>query len=68
MNAPELYKRYTLQELEDMAAGIRENPDNQQSGSLYLYTPEARRKLQRIAYAITWHLRDNKEAEHVDDE
>ena len=67
MNAPELYKRYTLGELEDMAAAIRENPQNQQTGSLYLYTPKARKKLDAIAYAITWHLRDRKEAEHAND-
>jgi hypothetical protein len=67
MNAPDLYKRYTLEDLQNMAAAIREDPDNQQSGSLYLYTPKARKKLDAIAYAITWHLRDRKEAEHAND-
>lgn len=62
MNAYDLYNRYTLQELTEMLERMREDPANQQGFSLYLYTPTARKKMEKISWAITWHVRDRKEA------
>jgi hypothetical protein len=45
-----------------MAAEIRDNPANRNPvpGSIWLYTPRVHRKLDAIAWAITYHLHDKR--------
>lgn len=54
----------TLPELVAMAEKVRADPDSANPGyargSIYLYKPAARRKLDAIGWAITYHLADLK--------
>ncbi len=57
----DLYNRYSAEELQAMATPIKRIPENQMpKGSLYLYTPKARKKLDDIAWAIQQHIADNR--------
>lgn len=60
MDSVKLYNKYSIAELQEMEKKIKEDPKNQLSGQFYLYTPSARKKLDAIAWAITYHLRDTK--------
>lgn len=62
MDAVKLYKKYSIDELQKLAQEIRDNPENQLVGEFYLYTKKARKKLDEISWAITYHLKDLKEA------
>jgi len=37
------------------------DPDNKETGGLFLYTKSARKKLAAIVEAIAWHLADERE-------
>lgn len=63
MKAVALFRKYTMAELVELRERITSDPANQQTGSLYLYTPKAMKKLNTIDWAITWHLRAKREAE-----
>lgn len=60
MDSVKLYTKYSIAELQEMEKKIKEDPKNQLTGQFYLYTPSARKKLDAIAWAITYHLRDAK--------
>lgn len=53
-------KDLSLKELADLRTAIVENPANQTSGGLYLYTPSARRRLELIASVVTGTLAENR--------
>ena len=62
-----LYRRYTMAELTAMQKAICDDPANANpghtgGGSIYLYTAKARKKLDDIAWAISYHMADRKEA------
>lgn len=61
MDAVKLYNKYTIEELQQKAQAIKDDPKNQLTG-FYLYTPSARRNLDAIAWAITYHLKDLRTA------
>jgi hypothetical protein len=61
MDAAKLYQKYSMDELIRMEKDICNDPKNKQDG-FYIYTPKARKKLDEIAWAITYHLRDNRRA------
>lgn len=63
MNAVGLYQKHSMAELVELRLRITGDPANQQTGSIYLYTPKARKRLNDIDRAITWHLSDKREAE-----
>lgn len=57
MNGVALFKRYSMAELIAMKEDIQRKPENQMKpGSLYLYTPKARKWLDEIGWAIYYHL------------
>lgn len=58
MNAIKLYHKYSIEELTKMMETIKNNPENQLIGQFYLYTEKARKKLDVISWAITYHLKD----------
>lgn len=61
--AYDLYKRHTAEELVAMQQTISNDPAMRMPsgvGSIWLYLPKARKKLQDIAWAITYHLGDKK--------
>lgn len=62
--AHDLYKRRTIEELLAKGEAVRADPANKnpQAGSIYLYTPKARKLLDDIAWAIKYHM-DDKRAE-----
>jgi len=61
LDAVKLYRNHTIAELTAMQERICADPKNRMpEGSLYLYRPQARRKLDAIRWAITYHLRDRK--------
>lgn len=62
MDSVKLYNKYSIEELQAMEKKIKEDPKNQLTGQFYLYTPSARKKLDTIAWAITYHLRDIRES------
>ena len=55
-----LYKRYSLEKLESMGEQIRK--EEKAPDGIYLYPKNVRKKLDDIAWAITYHLGDRKEA------
>lgn len=61
MDAVKLHNKYTIEELTAMGEKIKQDPNNQQSG-FYVYTKSARRKLDSISWAITYHLQDSRRA------
>lgn len=57
-----LYKRHSMEELGSMQRAIHADPACRNlSGGIHLYTPNARKKLEDIAWAIRYHLDDKKE-------
>lgn len=59
------YYKYSMEELLEMQQKIQDNPKNQKKGGFYLYTREARKKLDDIAWAITAKIRENKNRRKV---
>lgn len=67
MNAVKLYQKYSIEELQKMDQAIRDDPKNHNpehlvGKSIWIYTKQARKKMDAIGWAITWHLRDRREA------
>lgn len=63
MSALSLYKKHTQAELVHLDAALTADPlarDN--SNSIFIYTPKARKRLAEIAQAITWHMEDARAA------
>jgi len=61
MDAVKLYNKYTIEELQKKMNEIQNNPKNKQEG-FYLYTKQARKNLDTISWAITYHLQDLRKA------
>lgn len=63
MSALSLYKKHTQAELVQLDAEIMADPlSRDTSGSIFIYTPKARKRLYEIARAITWHMADSRGA------
>lgn len=60
-----LYKKHSLEELAAMSEAVTKNPANKntQPGSIYLYSPKARKWLDDIAWAVRYHLDDKKDTQ-----
>lgn len=57
-----LYRKHSPDELHAMQERIKADPANRMpKGSVYLYIPKARKELDAIAWAITYHITDKKE-------
>ena len=59
--AVDLFERYTMRELAEMSQAIMDDPANENPAhangtSILIYTRKAQRKLDDIAWAITYHL------------
>ncbi len=50
-----LHERHTRAELTAQVQALRDDPDSQQSGTLHLLTPTARRLFDDLMLAIYWH-------------
>lgn len=63
--ALDLYKRHSVEELTTMQRAIQDDPTcrNPERGSIWIYTPKARKKLADIAWAIRYHMDDKQQAE-----
>jgi len=63
--AVRLYRKHTVAELVALQEAITSDPAsrNTKQNSIYLYEPKARKKLNDIARAITYHLKDTREDE-----
>lgn len=58
-----LYKKHSQAELLGMQAAIASDPANRNTaGGIFLHTAAARRRLDDIAQAITFHLDDSRTA------
>ncbi len=63
MSALSLYKKRTQQELITLDAATSADPCNQApAGGIFRHTSKARKLLEEIAQAITWHMEDTREA------
>lgn len=63
MNATRLYQKHSIAELQEMRRKIENDPANQMPpGSLFKFTPRARKKFDAIDWAITLHLRDKNDS------
>lgn len=62
--ALDLYKKHSLEELAAMREAVVMDPasKNTQPGSVYLFSPKARKKLDDLAWAVRYHLDDKKTA------
>lgn len=62
----ELYRNLDLVALNDLREAICADPANTNPaharGDIYLYTKSARRKLDALSWAVTYHLMDRKAA------
>lgn len=62
-NAVKLSNHLTLEQLVEMAEGLRSDPANQNTkGGIWLYTKATHRRLDAIAWAITYKLQEKKQA------
>ena len=58
-----LYKRHSQADLVSMQAMVASDPANRNpDGGIFIHTAQARRKLDDIAQAITFHLDDSRTA------
>ncbi len=59
-----LYKRHSMEALTAMQQAICDDPAcrNPEKGSIWIYTPAARKKLADIAWAIRYHMEDRQAA------
>jgi len=55
-----LYRVYSLAELTEQSQTIRNNPDNRTGKGIHIFPPEIEKKLDTLAWAITFHLADRK--------
>lgn len=60
-NPAKLATAYTTEELVALQKEVCADPKNQNRQGIWLYTPEARRKLDAIAWAITYKIREARE-------
>lgn len=61
--AVRLYQKHSQSELMEMRKAIEKDPENlAPPGELFRFKKEARRKLDKIDQAITWHLADKRAA------
>jgi hypothetical protein len=65
--AHNLYKRLSMEQLHAKRQALIADPANRNPDrdSIYLYTPKARRMLDDIAWAVSYHMSDEKKAEAV---
>lgn len=57
-----LYRRFDKAVLVEMARLVESNPESlEQPGGLFRFKPDARRKLDAISRAITWHMQDERQ-------
>lgn len=56
--ALDLYKKHSLEELAAMREEVTRDPANKntQPGSIYLFSPKARKLLDDLAWAVRYHL------------
>lgn len=66
-SAPKLSDAYTLAELEEIRQEIISDPANlnPEQNSIYIYCKQARRKLDALAWAVTYRLGEKKRAAHA---
>ncbi len=56
-----LYQCHDLAALQAMRVAVEQDPANRAApGGLYLYTPKARKRLEAIAWAIFYHMKDTQ--------
>ena len=65
MNAFDLYRRFTIDELREKERLIKSDLKNQLPGEFNRYTPSARKKLAIISMAIHNHLKSESENNEV---
>lgn len=59
--AVRLYETSTMEQLTIQRKAVEDEPTNRSTpGDFYLYTPKARKLLDDINRAITWHLEDRR--------
>lgn len=65
-NAVRLFRQRSVEELTAMQAAIQDDPENcnQRGNSVYVYRKVARRKLDAIAWAISFHIRLRSQLRH----
>ena len=58
--ATRYYEKYSLKELEKIMQEVTDNPANKnpEKNSIYIHSKNARKRMDDISWAITWHLRD----------
>ena len=60
-DSTKLANNYTFEQLNELRKKIENDPQSQNpdysKGSIYLYSPKARKKLDNIAWAVTYKLR-----------
>lgn len=63
MTRTALARKFNVEQLVARAAAIEAAPTNQQTGSVYRFTPSARKHLDAIAWAISYHLAVRRKSE-----
>lgn len=63
MDAVNLYKKYSQEELLNRIDAIKADPKNQLTDQFYLYTPAARKKIEAHDWAIYYHMQDKRREE-----
>lgn len=63
MTRTALARKFTIEQLVARAAAIEAAPTNQQTGSVYRFTPSARKVLADIGWAISYHLAARRKSE-----
>ena len=58
IKAAKLYRKHTMTELLAMQEEIVNDPSNKAAGGIFKYTSAAMKKLDELAWAITYHLRE----------
>lgn len=65
-DAVRLYSALTIKQLQEMMQAIYDDPSNANPdharGDIHLYTKAARKKLDVLSWAITYHLKDRQTA------
>lgn len=67
-DAVKLYRSLSMEQLTEMNVFISslpesQNPNHKTARDINLYTREARRKMDAVTWAITYHLQDKRNAE-----
>lgn len=59
-----LYQRHDLAALQALRVAVEQDPANREApGGLHLYTPKARKRLEAIAWAIYYHMKDTTQCQ-----